>query len=293
MVNQLRNACSATHVQETRAADRGRPAADTPETSEDHANHLDALIALIAWIGAAPEVEADARQEAARLVDRCWTDRASTQISITVGTSITSFPPLPPKLTVLKAYLCRSLVTPPDLSECTQLEYLDFQGCDRLVTTPDVSKCAKLKALELPDCTRASQTPDLTQCRQLELIDLSRCNALTDAPDLSYCSRLKSLDMSYCPALKAAVQQRVVALLDQLQTDPALRGDCCNLAMDAVNTCGDRIAIRLMDMEMLALEKRTLAAIEDGHHDADPKPLIDLCKGQHRLQILADEAVKK
>lgn len=95
------------------------------------------------------------------------------------------------------------------------------------------------------------------------------------------------------PELKAATQARVAALLIQLQTDSALRENCLNLALDAVNTCGDRVAIRLMDMENLATTAAARAAIDAGHYDNNPQALIDLCKGQHRLAIVAAEADNK
>lgn len=82
------------------------------------------------------------------------------------------------------------------------------------------------------------------------------------------------------PILKAATQRRVGALLKQLGTDPALREDCCNLATDAVDTCGDRVALRLMDMEMLCLTRRAMADIDSGRSDSNPQAVIELCKGQ-------------
>lgn len=95
------------------------------------------------------------------------------------------------------------------------------------------------------------------------------------------------------PELKAATQQRVTALLAQLETDPTLREDCFNLALDAVNTCGDRVALRLMDMEQMAIHCDARAAIDTGKFDIDPRPLIDLCKGQYRLAIIAAAAENK
>lgn len=95
------------------------------------------------------------------------------------------------------------------------------------------------------------------------------------------------------PALKQATQQRVATLLAQLQTDPSLREDCFNLALDAVNTCGDRVALRLMDMEQLVIVSQARAAIDAGKYDTDPQALVDLCKGQYRLAIIAAAAENK
>ncbi|EGF32904.1 secreted effector protein [Oxalobacteraceae bacterium IMCC9480] len=100
----------------------------------------------------------------------------------------------------------------------------------------------------------------------------------------------------YCaatPAMKAATQQRVATMLTQLQSDPALREDCFNLAFEATESCGDRVALRLLDMEMQCLVSKTNAEITTGKHDTDPQPLIDLCKGQYRLQVLTNLAKEK
>ncbi|MDY7573915.1 NEL-type E3 ubiquitin ligase domain-containing protein [Actimicrobium sp. CCI2.3] len=87
-------------------------------------------------------------------------------------------------------------------------------------------------------------------------------------------------------ARKAAMQDRVVKLLEQLQYDSALRNDCFNLAEDAITSCGDRIAMGLLDMEMRCLISRKAEEIRAGYHDASPQNLVDLCKGQYRLKIL-------
>ena len=93
--------------------------------------------------------------------------------------------------------------------------------------------------------------------------------------------------------LKAATQQRMAVLLSQMQTDPTLRENCCNLAIDAIDTCGDRIALRMLDMENLAVASEAKTALNAGKFDHDPKALIDLCKGQHRLALIATEAENK
>ncbi|MEC5218289.1 Leucine-rich repeat (LRR) protein [Actimicrobium sp. GrIS 1.19] len=95
------------------------------------------------------------------------------------------------------------------------------------------------------------------------------------------------------PAIRAATKQRVVELLAQLQDDPALREDCFNLAFEAVETCGDRVALRLLDMETLCLSRRMQAAIHAGEFDANPSALVDLCKGQYRLDVLSRLAKDK
>ncbi len=95
------------------------------------------------------------------------------------------------------------------------------------------------------------------------------------------------------PALKLATQQRIATLLIQLQADPALREQCFNLALEAVDTCGDRIALGLMHMENLAVTSEASAAIDAGKYDNNPHALVDLCRGQHRLAIVTEAANNK
>ena len=95
------------------------------------------------------------------------------------------------------------------------------------------------------------------------------------------------------PELKAATQERVAALMVQMQNDSALRENCFNLATDAIDTCGDRVALRMLDMENCAVISEAKAAIAAGHYDHNPQALVDLCKGQHRLDIIAKESERK
>lgn len=89
------------------------------------------------------------------------------------------------------------------------------------------------------------------------------------------------------------MQQRIKKLIGQLETDSELRGGCFNLASDAVDTCGDRVALRLLDMETLCLDRHIQRDVTEGKFDTDPRQLLALCKGQYRLQILADLATEK
>jgi hypothetical protein len=95
------------------------------------------------------------------------------------------------------------------------------------------------------------------------------------------------------PALKTATQHRLATLLKQMQTDSTLRENCFNLATDAVDTCGDRIALRFLDMENCAVISAAKAALDAGKYDDNPQALIDVCKDQHRLTIIAKEADDK
>ncbi|MFZ6771363.1 NEL-type E3 ubiquitin ligase domain-containing protein [Undibacterium sp. SXout7W] len=88
-------------------------------------------------------------------------------------------------------------------------------------------------------------------------------------------------------------QQRVGNLLQQLQGDPELRGACFNLADDAVNTCGDRVALRMLNMETVCLDKRMETDIKAGKFDHHPQAVVDYCKAEYRNQVLDDAASAK
>lgn len=88
-------------------------------------------------------------------------------------------------------------------------------------------------------------------------------------------------------------QQRVGNLLRQLQDDPELRETCFNLAHDAVDTCGDRVALRMLNMETVCLDKRMEKDINAGKFDGNPQAVMDYCKAQYRQQALADAASAK
>lgn len=92
---------------------------------------------------------------------------------------------------------------------------------------------------------------------------------------------------------QANFQQRVGNLLHQLQDDQELRGACFNLAMDAVDTCGDRIALRMLHMESVCLDRHMEKEINAGKFDANPQAVVDYCKAQYRMQRLADAAEAK
>ncbi|WP_344762432.1 NEL-type E3 ubiquitin ligase domain-containing protein [Actimicrobium antarcticum] len=93
--------------------------------------------------------------------------------------------------------------------------------------------------------------------------------------------------------LKQATQQRVVTLLERMQDDAQLRGACFNLASDAIETCGDRVALRFMDMETMCNDRKLEVDIRNGVYDQDPQKAIDQFKGQYRLQVLEEEANRK
>lgn len=90
-----------------------------------------------------------------------------------------------------------------------------------------------------------------------------------------------------------AFRLRVVNLLKQLEEEPELRAACFGLAHDALGNCANRIALRLMDMETLCLNKRFERDIENGLYNGRPQAVIDFCKAQYRNQLIAEAALRK
>lgn len=99
--------------------------------------------------------------------------------------------------------------------------------------------------------------------------------------------------VTHSRALKLATQRRVAAVLGRMEADSHLRGACFNLAADAVETCGDRVALRFMDMETMCNDAKMDSDIRKGVYDQQPQHAIDQFKGHYRLQVLEDEASKK
>ena len=469
---QSTNQHEANSVSDQSAAVVPRP--EEPSTKKHLAQNL---AALAAWAKSGPRIERQERRQVATEFRKCWVDPQVVRINIFTKNRITSFPPIPAKLTELHVWDCASIVTLPVLAGHSQLKRLDLRRLYGLRHFPDVSNCVKLKFLVMDECHDVEDPAELTGCRQLELLKVARCTNLRALPAMSECPGLETLDISFCgglaipidlsknpnitklfiwhcgrinalnltgcnqlksisltecaglatipsvghlqqlefldlggtpltslpddivsmpgtcraildasrlsdavrnrlihimnapgytgpqitysmgqassdftappvaeavaawraealpqlqqaltgfdwsalplqdnvhafssflvraretndysraaPELKAATQQRVAALLVQMQNDPALRENCFNLATDAVNSCGDRVALRMLDMENCAVISEAKTAISAGKYDHNPQALIDLCKGQHRLDIIAKGAESK
>jgi len=87
---------------------------------------------------------------------------------------------------------------------------------------------------------------------------------------------------------------RVCNLLEQLQNNEALRENCIAQAYQASETCGDRAAIVLLDMEKSALVFQAESDVQNGLYDGlKLGKLIDLGKGMYRLAKLEAIAQKK
>ncbi|NJM32739.1 MAG: hypothetical protein HC848_07680 [Limnobacter sp.] len=92
---------------------------------------------------------------------------------------------------------------------------------------------------------------------------------------------------------KADFQKRVGTLLHQLHQHADLRETCFNLAHDAIDTCGDRVALRMLDMETVCQDKQVEDRLQAGHYDDNPQGLVDFCKMQYRQQVVAQAASAK
>lgn len=96
------------------------------------------------------------------------------------------------------------------------------------------------------------------------------------------------------PKALQAFRTRVVNLLQQLEADPDLRAACFGLAHDALGNCENRIALRLMDMETLCLDKRFEDDIKSGKYEhGGAQAVVDYCKSQFRRKLIAEAAYRK
>lgn len=125
-------------------------------------------------------------------------------------------------------------------------------------------------------------------------IDWSAFQAKQHAAEFAqFLGRLRETSEYLNANMQPDFQQRVGNLLRQLQDDPELQETCFNLAHDAVDTCGDRVALRMLNMETVCLDKRMETDINAGKFDLHPQAVVDYCKAQYRQQVLADAASAK
>jgi hypothetical protein len=82
--------------------------------------------------------------------------------------------------------------------------------------------------------------------------------------------------------------KRVTELLRQLQRpeNQALREDCFNIALVVTDTCGDGIAVALLDMNLLCMTYQAQADVKAGRYDKKPAGLFALSKGLHLYESL-------
>ncbi|MDY7574689.1 NEL-type E3 ubiquitin ligase domain-containing protein [Actimicrobium sp. CCI2.3] len=103
-----------------------------------------------------------------------------------------------------------------------------------------------------------------------------------------FLGRLRETQEYRSTQTRAQFQQRVCSLIDQVQ-DPEhadLRALCFSQAGEAVNTCGDRVALAFMDMETACATRRAESDVKAGAYDDNLPGLVELGRGMHRLQML-------
>lgn len=85
-------------------------------------------------------------------------------------------------------------------------------------------------------------------------------------------------------------QQRIGRLLAQLEQadNAALRELCFAQAAEAVETCGDRVALSLLHMETACATYQAEVKVRNGGYDNQLQDLVDLAKGMYRLQQLEE-----
>lgn len=90
--------------------------------------------------------------------------------------------------------------------------------------------------------------------------------------------------------LQPNFQQRIGRLLAQLEQadNTALRELCFAQAAEAVDTCGDRVALSLLHMETACATHQAEVKVRNGGYDNQLQDLVDLAKGMYRLQQLEE-----
>lgn len=104
----------------------------------------------------------------------------------------------------------------------------------------------------------------------------------------TFLGRLRETQEYLSVPTKAQFQQRVCALIDQLeQPDNAdLQALCFAQAEHAINTCGDRVALAFMGMENACTTRQAEHDVSAGKYDDNPTELVRLGRGMYRLQTL-------
>jgi hypothetical protein len=89
--------------------------------------------------------------------------------------------------------------------------------------------------------------------------------------------------------------QRIGKLLDQLERpeNTELRGKCFAEAGSAIEHCGDRVALALLDMEMSCCLHQLETDVQQGKYDADPAALCEAGRGFHRMEQLREISRQK
>ena len=89
------------------------------------------------------------------------------------------------------------------------------------------------------------------------------------------------------PASRPGLTTRVDALVADMRASPALRTICFSIAADATQTCGDRIALALNDMQLAHIDHKAI----NGHYSM--RELFSMGEGFFKLDALDKIAVEK
>ena len=111
------------------------------------------------------------------------------------------------------------------------------------------------------------------------------------APSFSFAKflvRLRETSEYKSARLQPDFQQRIGRLLTQLEQadSTTLREVCFTQAAEAVDTCGDRVALSLLNMETACATYQAEVKARNGGYDHQLQELVDLGKGMYRLQQL-------
>ncbi|CAN1292661.1 Disease resistance-like protein DSC1 [Linum perenne] len=95
---------------------------------------------------------------------------------------------------------CENLTSVPNLSGCSNLEYLLLRQCKNLIELPsDIQFLDKLETLEATNCQSLKSIPPKLNSNFLKLLLLSNCPKLTFCPEVNNSAKLQALDLDGTP----------------------------------------------------------------------------------------------
>jgi hypothetical protein len=108
-----------------------------------------------------------------------------------------------------------------------------------------------------------------------------------------FLSRLRETTECTHPSTAAQFKSRVAHLIGQWERDPALLELCALQAHNAVEKCGDRVALAMMNMERAAQTHAIELQVQAGQYDHDPEALMALGQGMLYLDEIDKMAYAK